>query len=160
MGNKLITALAFVTFVHLGARTAAPASLTYVSGFATPAELPEELRELSAEGVSCTLLIAFDPTCPACDRAAREQAAANEGGLALDVVWMAETSAAAEEFAGRVHDDARVVAAPGGADLLDVDAVPAAFVIAGDVVVHTSPITGQEDLGTVAQRCIRPQLTE
>jgi len=150
---KLIGGLAFVTFMHLGARTAAPASVTYVSGFVTPAELPEQLRELTTEGESCSLLVVFDPLCPACDRAARTQAGV-QGELPLEVVWVAEDDAAASAYEGRIHADARVAVSPEAADLLDVNGVPAAFVVAGDQVVYSAPINGQELLDQVAQRCV------
>jgi len=150
--TKLITGLAFVTFLHFGARTAAPASVTLVSGFVTPAELPEELQELTTEGESCSLLVVFDPSCSACDLAARTQAR-TAGELPLEVVWVAESQEAADAYADRVHVDARVVASPDAADLLDVNGVPAAFVVAGDRVVKTAPISGQEILDEVAQRC-------
>lgn len=150
---KLIGGLAFVTFLHLGARTAAPASVTYVSGFVTPAELPEELEELTAESESCSLLVVFDPLCPACDRAARTQAQF-EGELPLDVVWVAESEEAAADYIDRVHQGARVAVSPEAAELLDVNGVPAAFVVAGDQVVYSAAINGQELLDQVAQRCV------
>jgi len=152
MTTKLITGLAFVTFLHLGARTAAPASITLVSGFVTPAELPQELHELTSEGESCSLLVVYDPTCPACDLAARTQAKA--GDLPLEVVWVAESEEAAEAYVDRVHEGARVAVSPFAADLLDVNGVPAAFVVAGDRVVYSAPINGQEQLDVVAQRCV------
>ena len=150
--SKLVGGLAFVTFLHLGARTAAPASITYVSGFPTPGELPEQLHELTTEGEACSLLVVFDPLCPACDRAARTQALV-DGDLPLEVVWVAETDEAASAYAGRIHRDARVAVSPEAADLLDVNGVPAAFVAAGDQVLYSAPINGQELLDQVVQRC-------
>lgn len=153
MTTKLITGLAFVTFVHLGARTAAPATVMDVSDFEAPAALPAEVAELRPQAVddTCQLWVFFDPSCPACNRAALAQA--EQGELPLDLIWVAETDEGAEAYASKVHPEAHLVVDADADERMQVRAVPAAFVVSDDVVLYSSPISGEEDLDVVAARC-------
>ena len=153
MTSKLITGLAFVTFVHLGARTAAPATVMEVSDFETPSELPAEVAELRPEAAehTCQLWVFFDPGCPACNRAALAQA--RQGELPLDLIWVSKTDEGAEAYALKVHPEAHLVVDADASARMKVQAVPAAFVVSGDRVLYSSPISGEEDLNVVAGRC-------
>lgn len=152
MGSRVVGVLAFITFVHLGARSAAPATLVQVSDLPTPTGLPESLAPVVTSG--CSLLIVYDPTCPACARAAQLQSEVDE--LALDIVWLAGDDAARDHYETRVHAAARIAVVPEAHDALMVRAVPAAFLVAEGTVVYASTITGSEDLDRVARRCTPP----
>jgi hypothetical protein len=154
MGSRLVGVLAFITFIHFGARAAAPATVFEVSDFLTPSTLPMELDHLVEATSECSLLVVFDPACPACARAAQLQT--EKATLPLDVVWVAEDETAKDQYAARIHPQARVEVAPAAHDALMVRAVPAAFVVSNGVVISQAAITGAEDLGRVATQCAAP----
>ena len=100
------------------------------------------------------MVVVFDPTCPACARAAELQS--RQGSLPLDVVWVAEDQVASDQYAERIHSEARITISPEARHALRVRAVPAAFLVADGLVVSRSTITGAEDLDRVAARCSTP----
>jgi len=154
MGSRIVGALALVTFLHVGARVAAPATSYRVSALeAGPApELVSELTPAAASS-SCQLWVAFDPECPACAKAVQAQKLQSEV-LPLDVVWVGETDQAVQSYLPRVHPDAHLVASEDFRSEMKVRAVPAAFLISEGEVVYSTVLTGSEDLNMVSEACV------
>lgn len=151
MGSRLVGILAFITFIHFGARAAAPATVLEVSDLPTPTALPAELGQVVDAEAGCSLLVVYDPACPACARAAQLQS--EQFDVPLDLVWLAADEEAKAQYAPRVHRDARIEVVPEAHDALGVRAVPAAFLVSDGTVRFGSTITGSEDLGRVAAQC-------
>jgi hypothetical protein len=157
MSSRIVGILAFITLLHFGARSAAPATVFEVSDLPTPASVPTALEAVVDMAEGCSLLVVFDPSCPACARAARVQA--EQVDVPLDLVWLAADEAAKAHYVDRVHAEARIEVAPDAHDALQVRAVPAAFLVSDGTVVSVSTITGSEDLERVAARCAAPVST-
>ncbi len=151
MSARVVGILAFITFLHFGARSAAPATVIDVSDFPTPSALPGVLHDVVDAEEACSLMVVYDPSCPACARAAHRQA--EQATLPLDVVWLAADEAAREHYATRVHAEARIEVAPEAHDALRVRAVPAAFLVSDGTVLSRSTLSGAEALSRVAARC-------
>ncbi|SRR6056297_747973 len=151
MGTRLIGILAFITFIHFGARAAAPATVLEISDLPTPTALPAELDHLVDMEAGCSLMIVFDPTCPACASAAELQSEQLE--VPLELIWLAADEDARALYERRVHREARIEVVPEAYTALQVRAVPAAFVVSAGTVLSGSTISGTEDLSRVAARC-------
>lgn len=152
MGSRIVGALALVTFLHIGARVAAPATTFTVSSL-EPGPAPELIATITPEAAasSCQLWVAFDPSCPACGMAVEKQA--EQEGLPLDVIWVGETQRAADAYTDRIHPEAHLVISEDFRSAMAVRAVPAAFLLSAGEVVYSTALTGSEDLEVMAEAC-------
>lgn len=139
LGIAVLTALTIVhagfRWLAAGERDPAPVStLPLGSGVEnaavreTDGRTWEEARLLDA-AAPCQILVAFDPACPHCARAAdteREQTTTSR----LPTTWFSrELTEGERRYAHRVGARSRVVHAPGAWETLQVRAVPAAFLL-------------------------------
>ena len=103
----------------------------------------------------CRIVVAFDPACPFCNRAAVLDADRDEE-LPFPTVWMSETEAQAELFRSR-HPDLEIVAEATAYKALQVEAVPAAFLLSDQEVLKVWRFTGEEEARDVLADCTTQQ---
>ena len=124
-------------------------------------ETPFALEGLMAEALvepspsldeSCQVLVFFRASCPACQEAARIEAAlAEPHGVA--VTWIGESEPEAEAFAGRVHPSSAVAWSSSLFGSFGVQGVPAAFLIRQSEVTEVWRYRGSEGASGLSQRC-------
>lgn len=147
-----IGGLVAITVGHLAYRQMQEAGPTEVS----IRSVPFAIGELGLQGVEgerdwgpCQILVFFRPTCPFCDLAARAESERSD--LTLPRTWVTETEAEALEFEGRPATSSALGWSRAAADVLGVQAVPAAFLVADDQVLRHWTYQGDEsDTGLVS----------
>lgn len=108
--------------------------------------------ETTAVGSSrCRILVAFDPECPFCDRAAVLDGDREEP-LPFPTVWVTRTEMEAEAFRAR-HPDLEIVVQEGAFLALQVKAVPAAFLLSETEVLKVWRFTGKEEARDLRADC-------
>lgn len=102
----------------------------------------------------CQILVAFDPSCPHCRKAAEAEALAPDADL-IPVTWIAPyDSLNAGRYQAWVHSASRVVRAREGWDFLDVQGVPAAFLVdRQNRIRRVWPYRGSESRTDLKSRC-------
>ncbi len=170
-GSAWVLVLATPTVTHallrLGFAGQAPQSPRLVSSLRVGQVMPDPaVASLGAErgpstlllpGVDCQLVVAFDPACGHCRSAARNRRGAALRG-AVPATWVAAGFAqevAAFRDALPLQD--RVVWATGALDALEVDAVPAAFLVNGHgTISRVGPLSGREEEEELLASCRDP----
>lgn len=119
----------------------------------------EELDRLLAEGESdpgaCRMVVAFNPDCPFCRKAARLERLAARAGPWGRTLWITdEERARLPEFVEGLPESSRHAVAPEAFEALDVEAVPALFLFDADGVVRwVGPYGGDETSEELAGWC-------
>lgn len=103
----------------------------------------------------CRLLVAFGPLCPHCHSAALQDAAAPDAATRLPITWAAVyQNPKIKEFEAQIRRGTVVRYSPDIMDKLQVQGVPAAFLISADNVVQRSWIfRGTEDHNQLRREC-------
>ena len=120
-----------------------------VSGRAVPfsvaAVAPVDLTE------PCPVLVLFRPTCPYCGQAAATEA--ERSSIPLPVTWIAENEAEAQPFMDRVHAAWTVTWSGLLFRELQIQGVPAGFLLAEGTVVRAWRYGGNEQAAELLEGC-------
>ena len=102
----------------------------------------------------CQMIVAIDPSCPHCRKAAK-RVGERKGDTLIPSTWVAPSPGpAVVEFAHLTRSRVRVVTSEEIFEALQVKAVPAAFLISSDGrVVQRWPYTGSEDHDALMELC-------
>ena len=105
-------------------------------------------------GLPCQIIVAIDPSCPHCRKAA-VRVGEGKGGTLIPSTWVTPNPGpAVVEFAHLTRSRVRVVTSEEIFEALQVRAVPAAFLISSDArVVQKWPYTGGEDHDALMELC-------
>ena len=105
-------------------------------------------------GLPCQMIVAVDPSCPHCRKAAM-RVGEGKGNTLIPSTWVAPIPGRAiVEFAHLTQSRVRVVTSKEIFDALQVRAVPAAFLVSSDArVVQRWPYTGGEDHEALMELC-------
>lgn len=105
-------------------------------------------------GLPCQMIVAIDPSCPHCRKAAM-RVGEGEGDTLIPTTWVAPSPGRAIiEFAHLTQSRVRVVTNEEIFEALQVRAVPAAFLVSSDArVVQRWPYTGGEDHEALMELC-------
>ena len=105
-------------------------------------------------GLPCQMIVAIDPSCPHCRKAAA-RVGEGKGDTLIPSTWVAPSPGpAVVEFAYLTRSRVRVVTSEEIFEALQVRAVPAAFLISSDDrVVQRWPYTGSEDHDALMELC-------
>lgn len=153
--HYLFGGMLLFTLAHLGLvvqKTATPSPITQVSSLEAPvrvAALPAP-REGPVFDV-CRVVVAFDPGCPACNKAAQMEEERSEP-MGIPVTWVAQSEMDAELFR-RVHPTLGITHQPGAFNALGVQGVPAAFLVKGETVLQSWRYTGEEGGEELSATC-------
>lgn len=112
------------------------------------------VRRLIAPLGGCTVLVAYDPSCPYSVRAAAREASRLESPE-LAILWLTDGDAGgAGSFLGLVHPLSMVGQAGGALDALGILGVPAALLIDSDGrLLRAWPYRGDEDHQKLLEAC-------
>lgn len=122
---------------------------------AESAELHQLLDEVADGSEACRLVVAFNPDCPFCGKAAeRERQTARDAGWG-ETLWITDAERPRlAAFADDLPDRSRHAVAPEAFQALDVEAVPALFMIDGEGLLRwVGPYRGDETDEELVRRC-------
>jgi len=117
-----------------------------------------ELNQLLATATDpsqCRMIVAFNPDCPFCEQAAQRERLASRSGAYAEPLWVTDEvkprlSTFVEFFAPGSHH----AVAPEAFKALDVEAVPALFLLDGEGTLEwVGAYRGDESTEVLAARC-------
>lgn len=137
-----------------GRGTAFPDSALNVSPLIqTRATIP---LQRATDELHCRLVVVFRPQCPACSDAARREAAIGTAPV-VATTWIAfeNDTALSQQFATLVRPESQLGYSANAARVLEIQAVPAAFLIRPDSVVEMIGVYvgGERQLSEFAKLC-------
>lgn len=118
-------------------------------------ELSQLVADAGQGAEACRMVVAFNPDCPFCKAAAeRERQAARDGAWG-ETLWITdEERPRLAAFVRELPEGSRHAVAPEAFQVLDVDAVPALFMLDREGTVHwVGPYRGDETEDELALRC-------
>lgn len=118
-------------------------------------ELVRLVADVGERSEACRMVVAFNPDCPFCAAAAeRERLAARDGAWG-ETLWITDQERPRlAPFVEKLATGSRHAVAPEAFEALDVDAVPALFMIGGEGAVHwVGAYRGDESNDELARRC-------
>lgn len=119
------------------------------------AELDRLIADAGVGSESCHVVVAFHPDCPFCKAAAeRERLTVRDGGWG-ETLWITDEAwPRLDAFAANLPARSRHAVAPEAYEALDVDAVPALFMVDREGTVRwVGPYRGDEAGDELARRC-------
>ncbi len=122
-------------------------------------DLNDSLPELRLREVGCRILVAFRSDCPFCRKAAGRESSTVDSGR-LPTTWIASSGDPDwQSYKALVHATSDVVLDSTVYSMLEVQAVPAAFLLDGRGVLRwVWPYQGNEDQGDLIGKCVDPDL--
>jgi len=147
----ILTVLTVINVVRLN-REPEPEPIV-VSGRSVGTRLPG----LVSREAGCRVLVVFRSDCPFCKAAAAREVTTHEQDH-LPTKWVAAPDDVAwESYRDRVHPSSSVELDAGLYSLLEVQAVPAGFLIDGEGVLRRAwPYQGNEVRAELEERCREP----
>lgn len=106
---------------------------------------------------ACRLVVAFDPSCPFCNKAAAAEAETDRPGAYGETLWITyEEGPRLPTFVDRLSPRADHAVSAEAYEALGVQGVPAAFLLASDGELRwMGPYRGVETAESLASRCTR-----
>ena len=118
-------------------------------------ELERLLAASEIEPSQCRMIVAFNPDCPFCEQAAKREHFANRSGAYAEPLWLTdEVRPRLSTFAEFLAPGSRHVVAPEAFEALDVEGVPALFLLDGAGTIQwLGAYRGDESTEVLAARC-------
>lgn len=121
-------------------------------------ELTRLVADARVGSEACHLVVAFNPACPFCKAAAEREKEAARDGTWGETLWITDEEwPRLADFVRELPDGSRHAVLPEAFQALDVDAVPALFMLDREGTVRwVGPYRGDETGDELALRCEEP----
>jgi hypothetical protein len=118
-------------------------------------ELEQLFAAIEIDPLQCRMIVAFNPDCPFCEQAARREHFASRSGAYAEPLWLTdEERPRLPSFAESLSPGSRHAVAPEAFEALDVEAVPALFLLDEEWTVEwVGAYRGDESAEVLAARC-------
>lgn len=121
-------------------------------------ELAQLLASGEVEPSQCVMVVAFSPDCPFCEQAAQREHFVQRSGTYAEPLWVTdEARPRLSTFVEVLPPSSRHAVAPEAFEALDVDAVPALYLLDKERTVRwVGAYRGDESTEVLAERCEGP----